>query len=118
MPQDERWWSVKETTPAMEERIETVELDANRWITLEFAREWPKYVVTWSIRRKVGDGDFPAGTGRVERMPPRGDETVESVLEALRGEAISDARAAAESDAGDEARRRPGGLIRRLFNRT
>ena len=50
---------------------ETVELSADRWIALEFSREWPRYVVTWSVRRRHGDSDFPVVGGRVVREPDR-----------------------------------------------
>ena len=98
-----------------EERSETVEIDSDRWITLEFSREWPKYVVEWSIRRRVGDGDFPEGTGRVERMPPRDGETLEDVQDELRRSAVAEAQEAASQVPATQER---PSFFKRLFGRS
>lgn len=99
----------------VEERSEIVELNSDSWITLEFSRVWPKYVVDWSIRRRVGDGDFPQATGRVEHMPPRGEETLEDVQEALRSAALDAARSDAAAAPPPPKR---GSLLSRLLNRS
>jgi hypothetical protein len=99
----------------VEERSEIVELDPDSWITLDFSREWPKYVVEWSIRRRRGDGDFPLATGRIDHMPPRGDETLEEVQEALRSAALDAARS--DPAAASPPPKRPS-LLKRLLNRS
>jgi hypothetical protein len=99
-----------------DERIDIVELDKDRWITLEFAREWPKYVVTWSVRRRVGDGDFPEQRGRVEQMPPRDGETLEDVQGRLRDMAVGAAQEAASQAPQSGETERPS-FLKRLLGR-
>lgn len=97
---------------------EVVELDANSWISVEIERQWPKYVATWSIRRRAGDSDFPLDSGTVERMPPSDPAELDDMLVSLRQEAIDQATAAT---AGLEHRqpggRRKGRFLDRLLGR-
>jgi hypothetical protein len=99
----------------VEEWSEIVELDVDRWIVLEFSRPWPKYVADWSLRHRVGDGDFPLATGRVDHMPPRDGETLEDIFDILRSEATEEARAASASAPPAPGRRR--GVLSRLLGR-
>jgi hypothetical protein len=72
---------------------ETVELDADRWIVLVFERRWPKYVVSWSIRRRSGESDFPIARGEVEAPPSRDSADGEAIWAELRRQAIGQATA-------------------------
>jgi|SRR5947209_2378423 len=76
------------------ERLETVEIDADHWIQLEFGRRWPKYVVDWSVRRRAGEGDFPLASGSAEGMPPRDQGGMDALWDELRATAVDQARAA------------------------
>jgi hypothetical protein len=75
---------------------------------------WPKYVCTWSIRHRVGDGDFPLATGEVDRMPPREGQSLDDVIAALRDDAVVAANAtAASTESASPPRSRS--LLKRLF---
>jgi hypothetical protein len=76
---------------------ETLDLDAEHFVLLETSRQWPKYVATWSVRRREGDSDYPVSSGSVERMPPSPESPVDDLLADLRSEAL----AAAEQAAGN-----------------
>lgn len=100
------------------EGLETVEIDSERFISLEFSRRWPKYVASWSVRRRSGDSDFPLADGEVEQLPPKG-MSADDVREQLRATALQQAMEAAaqvEGQAGTAEGR--GSLLRRLFRRT
>jgi hypothetical protein len=96
------------------ESVETIELDEQRFITLEFARRWPKYVVSWSLRHRVGEADFPLAGGTVDRLPPR-DGPAEPVWDALREAARSQAMAAAQEATTEPERKQS--FLGRLFGR-
>lgn len=72
---------------------ETIEIDSDRWISLVFERRWPKNVVIWSIRQRVGDSDFPVQQGEVEGVLRAGDDAP-ALWESLRGRAVEQAQAA------------------------
>lgn len=95
--------------------IHTYEIDADRWIQVQITRRWPKYIASWSIRRKVGEADYPLASGEVERMPPRREADLDTEMDALRDEARSQAMAAIPPDKASMDERR--GLIGRLFRR-
>lgn len=93
---------------------ELVELDADSWISVEIDRQWPKYVATWSIRRRAGDSDYPVLTGKVERLPPRDPAELDNMLAGLRREAMDQATAAAAGGEQDRRNKRSGFLNRLL----
>lgn len=92
--------------------VEELDLADNQFIALEQSREWPKYVVTWSIRRREGDADYPIASGCVERMP---EDDIEALLASMRAEAIQQAKAQVQSTV--PAKSSPS-LLDRLFKRT
>jgi hypothetical protein len=98
--------------PAVDEDQSThVEnLEGDRFIAVELSRRWPKYVATWSVRRRVGDSDFPLASGELERMPEGEDPPWES----LRQDALAEARAAAATVAPAPQKQ---GFLSRLFGR-
>jgi hypothetical protein len=99
------------------ERVETVEIDAGRFISLEFTRPWPRYVVAWMVRQTAGDSDFPLASGSVESMPQRGAQP-DTLWDTLRDQAISQAMQAAAAAApagGPKGERRS--LLSRLLGR-
>jgi hypothetical protein len=83
---------------------ETVEIDEQRWISLEFSRQWPKYAVRWQLRQRSGDGDFPAARGEIDQMPA-GKDGADPIWESLRQRAIQAASQAAESTAAEAPKR-------------
>jgi hypothetical protein len=91
-----------------------VELDTNSWISVEIDRQWPKYVATWSIRRRSGDSDYPVLTGTVEQLPPRDATELDGMLARLRQEAIDQATAAVPTGGAEEARKKSRFLDRLL----
>jgi hypothetical protein len=95
---------------------EVFELDADRFILIEVSREWPRYVATWSIRRRSGDTDFPVQSGRVERMPPSDPAELDAALDSLRDKARRDAMNAAQTS-GQADEEKKGSLLGRLFGR-
>ena len=97
------------------ENVETVDIDAERFISLEFARHWPKYVIAWSVRQRSGDSDFPLADGVVEQLPPEG-ANLEAMWAELREDALRQAMTAAESASpapSSQPRQRP--LLGRFF---
>lgn len=80
-----------------EPSVESLDLDDHHFVSIEMVRQWPKYVVTWAVRRRAGDTDYPVQTGTLERMPPPAGEGVDDMLASMREEAIEQARQAAGS---------------------
>lgn len=104
-----------------EERAEIVELDANRYVYIEYKRNWPKYVASWSIRQRVGEGDsqadFPVARDTVELLPPggKGGEEVFTQLHAMAMEEAMRAQQNTPQTGGREESQ--GSWIGRLFGR-
>lgn len=98
-----------------DEAGDIVELDADRWVLVEIERQWPKYIATWSIRRRVGDSDYPQESGTIERMPPRNPADLDDMLASLRQEAIE--RAAAETAHSEPETQKKRGFLERLLGR-
>lgn len=98
---------------AMEEitRSETVDIDDQRFILLEFGRRWPRYVLDWSVRQRAGESDFPLAGGTLDRLPPPSGEDIDALWEELRQEALGQANQAvgSVSPAADQ------GSVRRSF---
>jgi hypothetical protein len=95
---------------------ETVELDAERFVLLVFSRDWPKYIVSWALRQRAGEGDFPLGSGAVSSLPPRDGEDLEALWERLRQEALDEANElAAEATVAAPAAPKRRSLLGRLF---
>jgi hypothetical protein len=98
------------------EETEVIELDTGRYIQLEKYREWPKLGVLWSVRRRVGESDYPLQRGSEDRIPAAGQEP-EEVWGTLRDAALAAAYVAANADGpAPGAKKRPS-LLARLFNR-
>lgn len=76
------------------DRVETEDLDEQQFVRLSFERRWPKYVVSWSVRRRSGDSDFPVAQGVVQRMPPAASDDIDALWDDLRQEALLQAHAA------------------------
>lgn len=91
-----------------------VELDADSWISVEIDRQWPKYVATWSIRRRAGDSDYPARSGTLARLPPSDPAQLDDMLANLRQEAIEQATAAAADRSPEQPRKKPSFFDRLL----
>lgn len=98
---------------------ETLDLDQDHFLSLETSRQWPKYVVAWSVRRRSGDSDYPVRSGTIERMPPKSPAELEEMLEALRQEAIAEATeaAAVSTQQSGKAEHSGGSFLSRLFGR-
>jgi hypothetical protein len=94
---------------------ETIELTEDRWIALAFSREWPRYVVEWSVRRRVGESDFPLLRGRVVREPESGGSGHEIWCEA-RDQAVEEANGALDQQVSEQPDGSKG-LLSRLFRR-
>ena len=92
--------------------METVEIDPDRWISLEYTRRWPKYVVDWYVRQREGDTDFPVATGTVEELPEGRDR--ETIQQSLHERALQQANAAA---AGTGSERQGRSFLDRLLRR-
>jgi hypothetical protein len=92
---------------------ETVEIDDQRFIALSYDRVWPKYVVSWSLRQRESEGDFPLASGAADALPPR-EGTPDALWERLRDQAMEAAQAAAARAPAAEPHR---GLFARLFGR-
>ena len=73
---------------------EQVELEHARFILLTYSRDWPKYVVSWSLRQTAGEGDFPLGSGHVEHLPPPDAAGLDALRDELRQAALDQANAA------------------------
>jgi hypothetical protein len=97
------------------ERSETIDLDPERFVSLEFSREWPKYVVSWWVRQRAGDSDFPLATGSVDRLPPGSGEDLESTWAELRQAALEQAMTAASQTIVEPPKRRS--FLDRLLRR-
>ncbi len=106
MPDNSREYRIVED----EGRVEIEELDPERFISIEMSRRWPKYVATWSVRRRSGDTDFPMASGEVERMPAEGVDPWED----LRAQSLLAARVAAQQTEPPPKKR---SIVSRLFNR-
>lgn len=102
--------------PDDESGNEVFELDADQYILVEVSREWPRYVATWSIRRRAGETDFPMDSGRVEQMPPADPAELDAMLSALRDEARQEAIRAAKS-AAPTSTGKGESFLGRLFGR-
>jgi hypothetical protein len=97
---------------------ETVELDAERFVLLVFSRDWPKYIVSWTLRQRAGEGDFPLGSGAVSSLPPRDGEDLDTLWERLRQEALDGANAqAAEAAMAAPVAPQRRSLLARLFGK-
>ena len=94
---------------------ETIEVSEDRWIALAFAREWPRYVVEWSVRKRAAQSDFPVVRGRVVREPERGRPSEEIWAEA-RDQAVEETNAALERQAAEQPAQGKG-LLSRLFRK-
>ncbi len=81
---------------------EQVELEHARFILLTYSRDWPKYVVSWSLRQTAGDGDFPLGSGHVEQLPPSDAAGVDALRDELRQAALDQANVASAEIAPTE----------------
>jgi hypothetical protein len=92
---------------------ETVEIDDRRFIALTFERVWPKYVVSWSVRQRSGESDFPVAGGSAEELPNR-DAAPSVQWVSLREQALAEAKHAAGEAAPPDQRK---GLLSRLFGR-
>lgn len=93
--------------------VETVEIDPDRWISLEYTRRWPKYVVDWYVRQRSGDTDFPLATGTVEELPEDRDQ--DTIHQSLHDRALQQANAAVAAAGGQERQGRS--LLDRLLGR-
>jgi len=97
---------------------ETIELDQDRFISLEFSRRWPRYVVEWSVRQRSSDFDFPLASNTLERPPLPAGGDAEALWGELREEALTQARQALEGIAAPERGvRQRRSLFGRLFGR-
>ena len=100
------------------ERSETVEIDADRWVLLEFGRRWPKYVVAWSVRQRVGDSDFPLASGSVDQMPSGDAGAIDEMWARLRESALDQAMSAAAGTAEQQgSESKPRSFLDRLLGR-
>ncbi|PZS03586.1 MAG: hypothetical protein DLM70_08855 [Chloroflexi bacterium] len=98
------------------ERLETVTIDDDQWVQLEFGRRWPKYVVAWSVRRRSDDSDYPVASGVAEAMPRRVGDTEETdPWDSAREQAVKAAMATLSS-APQTTEEKPS-LLARLFRR-
>ena len=102
-------------------RIETVEVDEIRFISLEFSRRWPQYVVEWSVRERhpegTRDSDFPLAGGELERSP-RSAASPDAIWEDLRQSALAEARQAMANVAGaEQPAKQHRSLLDRLLGR-
>jgi hypothetical protein len=97
---------------------ETIELDHDRFITLDFSRRWPQYVVEWSVRQRSSDFDFPLASNTLQRPPIPVGGDVEVLWGELRQEALTQARQALEGIAAPEREvKQRRSLFGRLFGR-
>lgn len=91
---------------------QTIELDDDRFILIQFERAWPRYSAAWTVRRRSGDSDFPLTSGKVEVLPDR--ESPENPWESVAAGARAAATAAA---AAWEEERPPRSFLERLLGR-
>ena len=94
---------------------ETIELAPDRWILLVFGREWPRYIVEWSVRQRHGDSDFPTLGGRVVQEPDS-SRSAEELWSEARERAIEEANSALAQAAERQGSSRKG-LLARIFGR-
>jgi hypothetical protein len=94
---------------------ETIELSEDQWIVLAFSREWPRYVVEWSVRQRSGETDFPIAVGRVVQEPEQ-SRPAEDLWNAARGRAVDEANHAL-AEAPPQSRAASKGFFSRLFRR-
>ena len=99
------------------EQSETIEIDAQRFITLEFSRQWPKYVVSWWVRQRVGESDFPVAEGAVDRLPSHPSTDREEVWAELRQTALDQAMQAATSAGAGSEQSKGRSFLDRLLRR-
>lgn len=97
--------------------VETVDLDGKRFIQLEPTRQWPKYVVAWSVRQRVGDSNFPLAAGSVERMPAASDSDAAAMWNDLRQSAMEVAMAAASSAPSETPHKDRKSILGRILGR-
>jgi hypothetical protein len=96
---------------------ESIDVDSETFIVLSYDRTWPKYVVTWSVRRRAGESDFPVETGSVGDLPPR-QGTLEDLWDRLRQEALAQAQnAVGVTDTAPVGGTATRGFLSRLFGR-
>lgn len=88
---------------------EIIDLDERQFVSLEASRVWPKYRITWSIRRRTGDSDFPLASGMVESLPR---DDAEEMWRELRSQALDQAMNTAPAKPP-----RTGTLLSRLLGR-
>ena len=92
---------------------DTVDLGGGLYILLERSRAWPKYVVSWSVRRRDAQHDYPLAIGSVSDLPSKTEP--EGTWDTLRAQALAQAQNAATAQ--PFAARRRGGVLSRLFGR-
>lgn len=97
------------TTPP----TETIELEGDTFISIEYARRWPKYVASWSARVQRDETSYPLAADTIETMA-RKDSDLDTVWVDLRDRAVCAARAAIEARVPARPTRKPG-LWSRLF---
>lgn len=91
---------------------EIVEVTTGQWVALAYSREWPRYVVRWSVRQRAGDADFPVAGGQVEARPSSATPS-EAIWSELRQQALDAAPVASSGPSDDESERRS--LLAKLF---
>jgi hypothetical protein len=99
------------------EQTDVVELEGDRFISLQSSRRWPMYVVEWSVRRRVGDSDFPLISGKVEKMPPAEGTDLDEIWNDLREEALAQAHSAFEGISTSAEPHQKPSLLGRLFKK-
>jgi hypothetical protein len=98
------------------EETEVIELDSGRYIQLEKYRQWPKLGVLWSVRRRVGESDYPLQRGSEEDIAA-GAQDPDALWNNLRDSALAAARLAVETDVSTSAGTKRPSLFARIFNR-
>jgi hypothetical protein len=98
------------------ERFESVDIEGDRSIFLEFGRKWPKYVVAWSVRERAGDSDFPVEAGSIDLLPTSEREG-EEIWDELRQQALERAGQSVKASKWKEAKKPKRRLVDRLLGR-
>ncbi|GAC1627011.1 MAG: hypothetical protein NVS4B2_06820 [Chloroflexota bacterium] len=106
VPNDDTGGQIWERALQELDHVETEELDGDRSVQFEFGRRWPKYVVTWSIRQRAGDSDFPVANGEITSMPPATGDDLESLWNDLRQRAHAEACEAGAASGANAGRSR------------